>query len=80
MAQYQQLNEDKDIVIQILPQPETTENDKNKITITLRNTKSENTNITFDLKTTKFIRELKKEVNIFSIRSSKQSKLRREKQ
>lgn len=75
MAQYQQL--DEDIVIDI---QDTSENDNNKITITLRNTKNENTKITFDLNKTKLIRELKKEVNIFSIRSSKQLKLRRGKQ
>jgi len=67
MAQYQQLNED--IVIDF--QDTNAENDKNKIIIILRDTKNENTKITFDINLTRTIRDLKKEVNIFSIRSSK---------
>lgn len=75
MAQYRQLNED--IVIEI---QDTNETDKNKISIILRNTKSENTNINFDLNETRLIKELKKEVYLFSIRSSIQLKSRKENQ
>lgn len=67
MAQYQQLNED--IVIDIKEKNDAM--DKNKISIILRNTKNENSKILFDINKIKSIKELKKEVNIFSIRSSK---------
>jgi len=60
MAKYKQLSEDIIIDVQ-----KDSENIKHNINIILRNTKNENTNITFDIIKTNYIRELKKEVNLY---------------
>ena len=65
MAQYKQLQEE--IVIENLSN---SEKEKNCISIIIRNIKNDNTKITFDSNKLKLIKDLKSEVNIFSIRLS----------
>ncbi len=65
MAQYKQLQEE--IVIE---NHSNSEKEKNCISIIIRNIKNDNTKITFDSNKLKLIKDLKSEVNIFSIRLS----------